>query len=128
MGRKAKTSDGTEHGAHVLFTQLIRCELDHGVVYVTGRSNNYERSGAMTIEYTKLLYQALGRCLAEAGIDTGVVIEGVEIKTEGDKLHFVLKDKVGPCARGVATIGAVQQAVTMAAEAMSGRKVVRLKG
>lgn len=70
---KRKATDGTEHDAHVLFDTLVECELRDHMIHVTGRSKNYERSGVMTLGYSRLLYEALGKCLAKIDGATNVV-------------------------------------------------------
>lgn len=130
MGKRL-VSDGTEHDAHVLFTELVRCELVDGVVYVTGQSNNYRRNGAMTLAYTKALYLALGRCLAEAEGETGIEVEDVSLrppKKPGGDVEFVLMDARGdPIVRGLVSSDAAIKAQRAVGEMLSGPIVVGLK-
>lgn len=66
-----KLSDGTEHAAHVLFTELVKCEREGDIYYAGGRSRNYERCGAMTREYVEALVAGLTELMAAHDAERG---------------------------------------------------------
>jgi len=88
-----KVSDSTEHGAHVLFTELVSCERVGAVFYTKARSNHYERSGAMTVEYVRELVRQLVEKLREYDTETGArqpLVDGITLKRDGDAIAFKL--------------------------------------
>lgn len=108
-----KISDGTEHGANVLFDELVHCYRRGTVFYAGGRSKDYQRCGAMTEEYTRELHAKLGALLAELDAERGgraLVFDDVDLTFHEERLDFVLKLNGKEAARGAVTKKAAQKA------------------
>lgn len=108
-----KISDGTEHGANVLFDELVHCYRRGAVFYAGGRSKDYQRCGAMTEEYTRELHAKLGELLAELDAERrggALVFDDVDLTLRGDRIDFVLKLDGKQAARGTVTKQAAQKA------------------
>lgn len=124
--KRANVTDGTEHAAHVLFTRLVRCELKDGVIHTTGRSNDYERSGVMTIDYARRLWLAMGKCLAESGEETGLICDDVELETDEGKIRFTIKADGEVVARGIVTEDGATKAETELRRMLGRERITRL--
>ncbi len=129
---RKRISDGSEHGAHVLFTQLIRCEREGSVFYVGARSNNYQRAGAMTLDYTRELVAKLSALLADHDRELGITVPAIDdiaLSPCGDLIHFELRTE----GKSVGA-GAVTRAVAMKAKGFLDQtfppegNVVRIRG
>lgn len=70
---------GAEPCAHVLFTELVTCKREGSVFYAGGRSKDYERCGAMTVDYTRELVAKLGALLAEHDAEAGITVKPAPI-------------------------------------------------
>ena len=125
-------TDGTEHGAHVLFTDLVVCERVGDIFHAGGRSANYERRGAMTAEYVRQLVDGLGRLLAEYDAERGCVaaapIDDIALAAlPCGQVQFTLKRGID-----VAGVGAVTESVAYKAKCFldtlfDGPNIVRLR-
>lgn len=122
-----KVSDGSEQGANILFTRLVRCELEGEVIFVTGQSNNYRRNGALTLAYARELRDQLSAILAR--IDAAPVFDGIDLQLAGEAVTFSLKSGGLPVASGSVTRDVAERALAWLGEHFdpTGGKVVPMK-
>lgn len=124
---KRKTTDGDEHRAHVLFTKMTCVELSDGVIHTRGQSRDYERSSTLTIACAQQLYAMLGRCLAEAGIDTGMRVDRVTFTRTGEGVRFDIGYEGEAVGNGIVTPNGMADAMNGLQEQLGTRKVVAIK-
>lgn len=109
-----KISDGSEQGADILFTRLVRCELEGEVIFITGQSNNYRRNGAITLAYARELRDQLSAILAR--LDAAPVFDGIKLALAGDAVTFTLQASGQAVAQGSVTRGVAQEALAWLGE------------
>ncbi len=110
---KKAISDGTEHGAHVLFNKLVRCEREGSVFFVGAQSNNYRRTGAMTLEYTRELVAKLTALLIEHDRElgtTGPAFNDIRLTAACEAIRFELIRDGYPIMAGSVTIDLAKKA------------------
>jgi hypothetical protein len=123
-------SDGTEHAAHVLFTELVMCKRDGDIFYAGGRSKDYHRCGAMTSDYVRELVSQLSALLAEYDAERGIKappLDGISLARDGDCLQFALSLDGKPAGAGRVTKDVARKAKAFLDEFFDGPKVVSLR-
>lgn len=125
-----KVSDGTEHCAHVLFTELVVCKREGAVFYAGGRSKDYERCGAMTEEYARELHRKLGEEIASLDAERGLAMPAIDdislAETEG-LIEFDLKSGGVTVGKGRVTKTVGKKAKKFLDDLFRPDNVVRLK-
>lgn len=127
---KHVVTDGTEHHADVLFTELVVCERDGDIFRTAARSKNYQRSGAMTADYVRELVGKLSVLLAEYDAERGATappVDDLELTRDGDAITFTLYVKKKVAGQGRVTKAAALKARDWLDDNLPPSKVVKLR-
>lgn len=124
-------TDGTEHAAHILFTDLVVCERVGDIFHAGGRSNGYERRGAMTYEYVLALLGGLGHLVAEYEAERGIkrpALDDIMLEPTGNgAIRFTLFRGGVIAGSDTVTQGVGYKAKVFLDTLFDGPKVVRMR-